>query len=134
MKDTPMTRSTTFFAAAALLLASAAMPAFAQGAKQTVSLMEVNPITLATGYRSTKVVGSTVYNEAKEEIGKVDDLIVTSKDSVPYAVLSVGGFLGMGTHNIVVPASALDVVDGRMMLRGASKDSLKALPNYAYTY
>ncbi|WP_376984900.1 PRC-barrel domain-containing protein [Bosea sp. R86505] len=129
-----MTRSTTFFAAAALLLASVAMPAFAQGAKQTVSLMEVNPITLATGYRSTKVVGSTVYNEAKEEIGKVDDLIVTSKDSVPYAVLSVGGFLGMGTHNIVVPASALDVVDGRMMLRGASKDSLKALPNYAYTY
>lgn len=129
-----MTRSITYFAAATLLLASAAMPAFAQGAKQTVSLMEVNPITLATGYRSTKVVGSTVYNEAKEEIGKVDDLIVTSKDSVPYAVLSVGGFLGMGTHNVVVPASALDVVDGRMMLRGASKDSLKALPNYAYTY
>jgi len=129
-----MKRSTAFLAATALLLASAAMPALAQGAKQTVSLMEVNPITLATGYRSTKVVGSTVYNEAKEEIGKVDDLIVTSKDSVPYAVLSVGGFLGIGTHNIVVPASALDVVDGRMMLRGASKDSLKALPNYAYTY
>ncbi len=130
-----MTRSTAFLAATALMFISVhALPALAQGAKQTVSLMEVNPLTLATGYRSSKVVGSTVYNEAKEDIGKIDDLIVTSKDSVPYAVLSVGGFLGMGAHHIVVPASALDVVDGRMMLRGASKDSLKALPNYSYTY
>ncbi len=130
-----MTRSTALLAATALMFASAhALPAHAQGAKQTISLMEVNPLTLATGYRSSKVVGSTVYNEAKEDIGKIDDLIVTSKDSVPYAVLSVGGFLGMGAHHIVVPASALGVVDGRMMLRGASKDSLKALPNYSYTY
>lgn len=130
-----MTRSTAFLAATALMFISVhALPALAQGAKQTVSLKEVNPLTLATGYRSSKVVGSTVYNEAKEDIGKIDDLIVTSKDSVPYAVLSVGGFLGMGAHHIVVPASALDVVDGRMMLRGASKDSLKALPNYSYTY
>ncbi len=129
-----MTRSTTLIAATALLIASAAMPAFAQGAKQTVTLMEINPMTLATGYRSSKLVGSTVYNDAKEDIGKVDDLIVTSKDSVPYAVLSVGGFLGMAKQHVVVAASALNVVDGRITLNGGSKESLKALPNYSYTY
>lgn len=129
-----MTRSTTLIAATALLIASAAMPAFAQGAKQTVTLMEINPMTLATGYRSSKLVGATVYNDAKENIGKVDDLIVTSKDSVPYAVLSVGGFLGMAKQHVVVAASALTVVDGRITLNGGSKDSLKALPNYSYTY
>ncbi|WP_199084372.1 PRC-barrel domain-containing protein [Bosea sp. ASV33] len=129
-----MKRSTTLIAATALLIASAAMPAFAQGAKQTVALTEINPMTLATGYRSSKLVGATVYNDAKENISKVDDLIVTSKDSVPYAVLSVGGFLGMAKQHVVVAASALTVVDGRITLNGGSRDSLKALPNYSYTY
>lgn len=34
-------------------------------------------------------------NEANETVGKIDDLIVTPTDKVPFAVLSVGGFLGM---------------------------------------
>jgi hypothetical protein len=105
----------------------------AQGAKQTVVLTVVDPLSLVTGYRSSKVVGSSVFNEANEEIGKIDDLIVTPKDSVPYAVLSVGGFLGLGKHYVVVPASELQVDNKRMLLRGATKDSLKALPSYSYS-
>ena len=108
-------------------------PALAQGAKQTIVLSVVDPSTLTTGYRSSKVIGSTVFNEANEEIGKIDDLIVTPKDSVPYAVISVGGFLGMGSHYVVVPASSLEVDSKRMLLRGATKDSLKALPSYSYS-
>ncbi|MBS7541180.1 PRC-barrel domain-containing protein [Ancylobacter lacus] len=130
-----MTRSAAFVAGTLVMLASAAItPAMAQGAKQTVSLTEISSLTLATGYRSSKVVGSTVYNDAKEDIGKIDDLIVTSKDGVPFAVVSVGGFLGMGKHYVVVPASSLEVVGGRITLHGATKDSLKALPDYTYTY
>ncbi len=130
-----MTRSTALIAGTLAMLAfAAAEPAMAQGAKQTVSLTEVSSLTLATGYRSSKVVGSKVYNDAKEDIGKVDDLIVTSKDSVPYAVVSVGGFLGMGKHYVVVPASSIEVIDGLLTLHGATKESLKALPDYTYTY
>ena len=122
---------------AASILTSAALfagPALTQGASQTVTLMEVKPITLATGYRTSKIVGSAVYNDDKEEIGKIDDLIVTHTDSVPYAVVSVGGFLGMGNHYVVVPAASLEVVDKLLVLHGGTKDSLKALPNYTYTY
>ena len=35
----------------------------------------------------------------------------TDKESVPYAVVSVGGFLGMDTHNVVVAAALLKLVD-----------------------
>ncbi len=92
----------SYLAAAALLTAAAsiASPVLSQGTKQTVTLTQINPLTLASGYRSSKVVGSDVYNESNDKIGKIDDLIVTSKDSVPYAVLSVGGFLGMGKHYV----------------------------------
>ncbi len=127
-----MTRSITILASAALLAASLSAPAFSQGAPQTVTLMKVDPASLATGYRTSKVVGSTVVNEANETVGTIDDLIVTPTEKVPFAVLSVGGFLGMGSKYVVVPFSSLEVKDKQMVLHGATKDSLKALPEFKY--
>lgn len=94
--------------------------------------MKVDPQSVAVGYRASKVLGSPVLNEANETVGTIDDLIITPNDNVPYAVLSVGGFLGVGTKYVVVKASALEVNNKKMLLRGASKDSLKALPAFKY--
>ena len=127
-----MTRSITYLAGVALFAASLCGPAFAQGAPQTVSLMKVDPATLATGYRTSKLVGSTVVNETNQTVGTIDDLIVTPTEKVPFAVLSVGGFLGMGTQYVVVPFSSLQVKDKQMVLPGATKDSLMALPEFKY--
>ena len=127
-----MTRSNVFMAGTFLLTASLTGAAWSQGAPQTVALMKVDPASLATGYRTSKVVGSTVVNEANQTVGTIDDLIVTPTDKVPFAVLSVGGFLGMGTKYVVVPFSSLQVKDKQMMLPGATKDSLKALPDFVY--
>lgn len=127
-----MKRTIIFATIAGLLLASAA-PVLAQGTAQTVGLMSIDPATVATGYRSTKVVGSDVMDEAGAKIGTVDDLIITPADQVPFIILSVGGFLGMGEKHIVVLASAISVVDNKIVLKGATKDSLTALPAYTYT-
>jgi len=94
--------------------------------------MKVDPASLATGYRTSKVVGSVVFNEANETVGTIDDLIVTPAEMVPFAVLSVGGFLGMGTKYVVVPFSSLQVKGKEMVLPGATVDSLKALPEFKY--
>jgi PRC-barrel domain len=104
-----MTRSIILLAGAAILTASLSGPVLSQGAPQTVTLMKVDPATLATGSRTSKVVGSTVVNEANETVGTIDDLIVTPGEKVPFAVLSVGGFLGMGTKYVVVSFSSLQV-------------------------
>ena len=106
--------------------------AFAQGAPQTFAPMKIDLQSLTTGYRTSKVVGSPVVNNAGDTIGKVDDLIVTPNEKVPYAVLSVGGFLGMGDKLVVVPYSVLTVTNGKMLLPGATAESLKALPDYKY--
>lgn len=116
-----------------LIAASLSGPAFSQGVPQTVSLMTVDLQSLATGYRATKLIGSTVVNESNEVIGKIDDLIITPNDKVPFAVLSVGGFLGVGSKFVVVPSSALEVNDNRMLLRGATKASLKSQPDFKYS-
>lgn len=119
-------------AGAASLILLAAASAHAQGAPQTVTLMKVDPQSLATGYRTSKVVGSTVVNEANETVGTIDDLIVTPGGQAPYAVLSVGGFLGLGTKYVAVPFTSLKIVDKKMVLPGGSKDALKALPEFKY--
>ena len=119
-----MACSIKVFAGAAILAASLSGPVFSQGSPQTVTLMKVDPASLATGYRTSKVVGSTVVNEANETIGTVGDLIVTSTEKVLFAVLSVGGFLGMGSKYVVVPFNSIQVKDKQMLLPGATKDSL----------
>ena len=125
-------RRSIILAGAACFAVMLSAPAYSQGAPQTVTLMKVDPQTLAKGYRTSKVVGSTVVNEANETVGAIDDLIVTPGGQAPYAVLSVGGFLGLGTKYVVVPFTALKIVDKKIILPGGTKEALKALPDFKY--
>ena len=131
-KELLVASSIKFTVGAALLSASIAGLALAQGAPQTISLMKVDAATLATGYRTSKVVGSTVVNEANETVGTIDDLIVTPTEKVPFAVLSVGGFLGIGTKYVIVSFSSLQIKGKEILLPGATKESLKNLPDFKY--
>jgi hypothetical protein len=127
----------------AIIFASAAMigvftvfgPAAAQVAPQTVELAKVNVQKLAAGYRASKVIGSSVANNDNETIGKIDDLLVSSdgKDGKdPYAVLSIGGFLGMGSRLVAVPYDSLKFIDKKFVLPGGTKEGLKMLPEFKY--
>jgi sporulation protein YlmC with PRC-barrel domain len=124
----------------AMLLASATMislavvsgGAGAQGTPQTVDLVKVDVQKLAAGYRASKVIGSSVVNDRGETIGKIDDLLVSADGKQPYAVLSVGGFLGMGTRLVVVPYETLKLVDKKVMLPGGTKEGLKTMPEFKY--
>jgi hypothetical protein len=97
-----------------------------------------NPVMTRDGMaRSSKIVGSSVYNDQDQKVGSVDDLLI-GKDGQINAVLSVGGFLGMGTKYVEVPYSQLIFGntqrdgDNRVVLKGATKESLKAQAAYDY--
>jgi hypothetical protein len=107
-------------------------PAWSQGVPQTVGLVKVDPETVATGYRASKIVSSEVYNGAGESVGTVDDVIVSNDGKVPYVVLAVGGFLGMGQRLVVVGSSSLAIRDGKIVIANASRDALKSLPEFKY--
>jgi hypothetical protein len=127
-----MRRSITMLTSAIAIVTMLGGVALAQGVPQTAGVVKVDPTTVATGFRASKVIGATVVNDANQTVGTIDDLIVTPSEQVPFAVLSVGGFLGMGTKYIVIPYSALQVVDKKMVLHGATKDSLTSLPEFKY--
>jgi hypothetical protein len=104
----------------------------AQGTEQTVTHTRVDVQKLAKGYRSSKIVGSSVVNQHDDKIGTVDDLIIEPSDQVPFAILSVGGFLGVGEHLVAVPFKDLKVSENKIELPGATKDELKAMPEFRY--
>jgi hypothetical protein len=105
---------------------------WAQGTEQSINANRVNVVQLATGYRASKIEGAPVFNRNKDKIGTIDDLIIGPNDPVPYAVLSVGGFLGMNTHLVAVPFSSLQIVNKQVRMPDATKESLKALPEFKY--
>ena len=104
----------------------------AQGAPQTVDIAKVDVQQLSAGYRASKVIGSSVLNDANETIGKIDDLLISPDGKTPFAVLSIGGFLGMNSHYVVVPYGSLELVDDKVVLPGGTKDMLRILPEFKY--
>jgi hypothetical protein len=121
-------------AVSAVLVCSAPVlgTATAQGVPQTVAIAHVNVQQLPAGYRASKIIGSNVVNDGNESIGKIDDLLVSSDGRPPFAILSVGGFLGIDSHYVVVPYQNLSLVNEKIVLPGATKDTLKMLPEFKY--
>jgi sporulation protein YlmC with PRC-barrel domain len=115
-----------------LVTAMTSGPLWAQGTPQTINAKRVDVVQLASGYRASKINGSSVYNRNKDTIGTIDDVIVGPSDPDPYIILSVGGFLGMGTHLVAIPFSSVQIVDKQMRLPDATKESLRALPEFKY--
>jgi sporulation protein YlmC with PRC-barrel domain len=88
---------------------------------------------VALGWSAKKqILDQDVYNDSNEKVGKVEDLIVAPDKAVSYAIVGVGGFLGIDRHDVAIPAGQLKIVGGKVMLPGATKDALKALPKFDY--
>ena len=83
---------------------------------------------------SSKIVGTNVYNDANKDVGVIKD-IAFGPSGVKAFIVDVGGFLGMGGHDVAVNPSAIKLSydnsakkwDARMQ---ATAEQLKAAPEY----
>jgi len=75
--------------------------------------------TTASGeWRASKMAGVKVYNDANENIGSINDLLMDKSGNVKIAVIGVGGFLGMGEHLVAVPYEKLKFVNEAVAYTG----------------
>jgi sporulation protein YlmC with PRC-barrel domain len=117
-----------------LFVAVIAADSAAQTAGSTVVSVSVTELKeVMKGWSAKKqILGKDVYNDAGDKVGEIDDLIVTPNKSLSYAIVGVGGFLGVGEHQVAVPVSRFKQQMGKIVLRGATKDALKAAPKFEY--
>jgi sporulation protein YlmC with PRC-barrel domain len=113
----------------ALLLSPAPRPANGQ----EVVVVEVDVKEVAAGTRASKLIGKEVMNANGESIGDIDDLVIDRKD-VLFAILQVGGFLGLGGLLVAVPYDRLEIGgdDDRVVLAEASREQLERMPEFKY--
>ncbi len=79
-----------------------------------------------------KILGKHIYNDAKQKIGKVDDIIIGPDRAVTYAIIGAGGFLGIDKNDVAIPIKQFKIEDGKFILPGATKDALKKMPPFKY--
>lgn len=91
-----------------------------------------------TNMLSSNVVGLDIYNGQNNKIGKIQDIAFDASKQLTGYILSVGGFLGMGTHYVAVNPSSLNIAyDAQNRVwrasMNATKDQLKAAPEFKYS-
>jgi len=122
-----------FLLLAAIVLISPAI-SHAQVAGSTplgVTVTELQAVVKGWSVKRT-VLGQPVYNDKDEKVGSVDDIIITPDKAVSYAIIGTGGFLGLATHDVAIPVSQFKLVDKKLVLPGATKEALKAIPEFQY--
>jgi hypothetical protein len=84
--------------------------------------------------KASGLLGMEVRNNDNQKLGEIKDLVMDSPGKVSYAVLAVGGFLGIGEKLIALPPSTLKVAtDGDYLVLNADKAKIQAAPGFAAT-
>ncbi|MGH6915373.1 MAG: PRC-barrel domain-containing protein, partial [Geminicoccales bacterium] len=77
------------------------------------------------------VIGAEVMNSQGDQVAKIVDLVKMKGQDQVNAVLSVGGFLGIGDKKVALPLDKFDVTpDNKIVLASVSEDELKSMPKY----
>ena len=122
-------------ALAALVVVTGAASARAQvagSALLSVGVMEVREIANGLSVKK-QILGEEVLNENGETVGRITDVIVAPNASVSYAIVGAGGFLGVRRHDVAIPVGLFNVSGVRPVLRGATREAIKAMPAFEYT-
>lgn len=129
-----MNKQASHVALAALVLVggfAGATTASAQVAGGTTSLVETTQLALGWSVKKS-LMGKPIYNDAGTKVGKVEDLIISPDKNLTYVIVGAGGFVGIGRHDVAVPVSQIQDHAGKLVMAGATKDAIKAMPQFAY--
>lgn len=122
-----------------LLLAALAGLAQAQQADSPVArssipggVTTVPEDILLRGLLATEILDGEVFNGANpsEQLGQIENLIISREGVVTAVVLEVEGFLGIGGHKVAIPLQQFRQIGGHMVLPDASKEILRQLPAF----
>jgi len=75
-----------------------------------------------SNWRASKLIGLAVYNDSNEKLGDISEILLDKSGKINAVIIGVGGFLGVGQHDIAVSFDTLKWVDEP--IRAASADKM----------
>lgn len=102
-------------------------------ADRTVSTGDFNA---KSDIAASALIGTKVRNANKDSIGKIDDVYLDKDAKVTDVVISVGGFLGVGSKDVAVKWSDITIGqedNSAVLTTSLTKEALMALPDYTKT-
>jgi sporulation protein YlmC with PRC-barrel domain len=85
-----------------------------------------NPSSFQGNWRTSKLVGLSVYNDKNESVGSINDLLTDKNGKITAVVIGVGGFLGVGEHLVAVSFDKVKFSDQPVAYTGASNAPAKS--------
>jgi len=117
----------------AMMFTTGSISAQTAGSSTTLGVSIVESTQVALGWSVKKsILGKVVYTDTGKKIGKVEDLIITKDRQVSYVIIGAGGFVGIGTHNVAIPVAQIEYQGDKLIMPGATRDLVKALPRFDY--
>jgi sporulation protein YlmC with PRC-barrel domain len=92
----------------------------ATGDRANMTSTTLSEQSLQGSWRASKIVGLSVYNKDNENLGSINDLLTDKNGNIKAVVLSVGGFLGVGSHYVAVPFDKVKFVNEPVAYTGAA--------------
>lgn len=96
---------------AAALMSSSAFAQTSTPSGNAPAVTNIAPKSNAGHWRSSKLIGVNVYNEQNDKLGDINEIILDPTGKVTGYVVGVGGFLGMGEHDILVEPTKIKFVN-----------------------
>ena len=106
----------------------AALPALAQASPAGMTPAERHD--WERSHRVSKIIGSEVRNKAGEKIGDIRDLMIDGSGTIRLAIVSTGGFLGVGDRLHAVPWEVLTLGPKDDHVLDIDKAHLQATPGF----
>ena len=60
------------------------------------------------------------------------EVLAAAAVTVTFAIIDVGGFLGIGAHRVAIPVNQISAVKPHVVVPGATKEALKSPPKVQY--
>ena len=90
---------------------------------------------ITSGYRASKLLYSSVYNQFGEKIGTINDIVISPEKKVTVAIVTVGDFLGVPQKFVALPAMLFTTNNrNQLVLPNTAKSDLMSLPAFTYTW
>jgi hypothetical protein len=79
---------------------------------------------------ASELIGADVYGPDNNSVGEIDDIVVSPDNTPAYALISYGGFLGMGEDQTAVPVTSIRFSEDNYAFVSFNADQLKAAPKF----